>query len=256
MSIYRFIITPLQLDPRSKALLREAHALGFTDLRYLQSHDLYFVEGQLSQEELQQLALKLLSDPVTQSASWDELPASPPNIEADSVILEVSLRPGVTDPVAAEIVRAAHELGIKGVHRAATGQRFILTGLDESQIPLLANQLLANNVIQHWKLGSIEPSFPEEVESSGQVETIAIRNLSDDELLALSKDRRAALEADERLAGLGDGRHVGRGGVVAELHDRAIAKLPFDLLERAFQRLLLVATMRLQQAIQRKTAQC
>ncbi|HNO93684.1 MAG TPA: phosphoribosylformylglycinamidine synthase subunit PurS, partial [Anaerolineales bacterium] len=146
------------------------------------------------------MALKLLSDPVTQNVSWDELPAPLTPPEPDSVILEVSLRPGVTDPVAAEIVRSAYELGINGVHRAATGQRFILTGLDETQIPLLANQLLANNVIQHWKIGSIEPSFPEEVESSGQVETIAIRTLSDDELLALSKDRRAALDLAEMQA--------------------------------------------------------
>jgi phosphoribosylformylglycinamidine synthase len=166
----------------------------------VECQDLYFIEGQLSQEELQQLALKLLSDPVTQTVIWDELPAPHTPPTPDSVILEVSLRPGVTDPVAAEIVRAAHEIGLNGVHRAATGQRFTLTGLEESQIPLLVNQLLANNVIQHWKLGSIEPSFPEEIESSGQVETIAIRNLSDDKLLALSKDRRAALDLAEMQA--------------------------------------------------------
>lgn len=200
MPIYKFLCQHKTNDPRNESYLKGAHALGFQPLQRIIVQDLYFVEGQLSQEELQQLALKLLSDPVTQSVSWDELPAPLTPPEPDSVILEVSLRPGVTDSVAAEIVRAAHEIGLNRVHRAATGQRFILTGLDESQIPLLANQLLANNVIQHWKLGSIEPSFPEEVESSGQVETIAIRNLSDDELLALSKDRRAALDLAEMQA--------------------------------------------------------
>ncbi|MFM8369625.1 MAG: phosphoribosylformylglycinamidine synthase subunit PurS, partial [Chloroflexota bacterium] len=200
MTIYKFSVQQKNIDPRNESYKRGAHALGFHQLQRMECQDLYFIEGQLSQEELQQLALKLLSDPVTQTVIWDELPAPHTPPEADSVILEVSLRPGVTDPVAAEIVRAAHEIGLNGVHRAATGQRFILTGLEESQIPLLVNQLLANNVIQHWKLGSIEPSFPEEVESSGQVETIAIRNLSDDELLALSKDRRAALDWAEMQA--------------------------------------------------------
>jgi AraC-like DNA-binding protein/phosphoribosylformylglycinamidine (FGAM) synthase PurS component len=88
----------------------------------------------------------------------------------------------VTDPVASEIVRAAHELGLHGVHRAATGLRFQVEGLKVDEVEILANQLLANNVIQHWKIGNIEPSFPEEVESSGTVEPISIRNLSDDEL--------------------------------------------------------------------------
>ena len=200
MPINKFLVYNKNNDPRNDGYLRDSQALGFKDLQRIRVQDLYFVEGQLSQEDLGQLALKLLTDPVTQTASWTELPASLLDLEPASVILEVSLRPGVTDPVAAEIVRAAHELGLNGVHRAATGQRFILTGLDESQIPLLANQLLANNVIQHWKIGSIEPSFPEEVASSGQVETIAIRNLSDDELLALSKDRRAALDLAEMQA--------------------------------------------------------
>ena len=60
--------------------------------------------------------------------------------------------------------------------------------------------MLANNVIQHWTIGEIAPSFPQEVESSGAVETISIRNLSDAELLALSKERRAALDLAEMQA--------------------------------------------------------
>ncbi|MFM8875847.1 MAG: phosphoribosylformylglycinamidine synthase subunit PurS, partial [Anaerolineae bacterium] len=154
MTIHKFSVQQKNIDPRNESYKRGAHALGFHQLQRMECQDLYFIEGQLSQEELQQLALKLLSDPVTQTATWAELPASRLDPDPDSVILEVSLRPGVTDPVAAEIVRAAHEIGLNGVHRAATGQRFILTCLKESLIPLLANQLLANNVIQHWKLGS------------------------------------------------------------------------------------------------------
>jgi len=197
MPIYKFLVQNITNDPRNGGYLKDARALGFKHLKSIQVQNLYFIEGQLSQEELQQLALKLLTDPVTDSASWDELHASLLNVEADSAILEVSLRPGVTDPVAAEIVRASHELGIKHVQRAATGQRFEIEGLNEKDLELLAKQLLANNVIQHWKIGGIEPSFPEEVESSGQVETVAIQNLSDDELLAISKDRRAALDLAE-----------------------------------------------------------
>jgi len=82
--------------------------------------DLYFIEGQLSQEMSQQLALKLLSDPVTQDVSWIELPSPLSKPEDDSVILEVALRPGVTDPVAEQIVRAAHELGFNLVGYGCT----------------------------------------------------------------------------------------------------------------------------------------
>ena len=140
MTIHRFITSPLQKDPRAAELLASARALGFHQLQRAECHDLYFIESQLSQVELQQLALKLLSDPVTQSISWDELPAPLTPPEPDSVILEVSLRPGVTDPVAAEIVRAAHEIGLNNVRRAATGSRFQVSGLNVEQVEQLASQ--------------------------------------------------------------------------------------------------------------------
>ena len=161
------------------------------------------MEGQLSQEELQQLALKLLTDPVTQTASWTELPvpSSPP--EKGTVLLEVALRPGVTDPVAEQLVRAAHEIGLDGVLRVATGRRFLL-GFDgpatQFTLEAIARNLLANNVIQQWTIGEITPSFPEEVESSSTVDMIPIRSLNQDGLQALSKERRAALDLAEMQA--------------------------------------------------------
>jgi phosphoribosylformylglycinamidine synthase subunit PurSL len=200
VSIYRFVVRFTHFDPRSAGYLSDAHALGFHNLQRIERQDLYFIEGQLSQEELQRLTLELFTDPVTQSGSWMELPAplSPP--KPGPVILEAALRPGVTDPVAHEIVRAAHELGIKGIQRAATGSRFQIEGLTVEQVEQLAGQLLANHVIQHWKIGGIEPSFPEEVQSSGTIETISILNLTPNELLALSRDRRAALDLAEMQA--------------------------------------------------------
>lgn len=204
MSIYKFLVQNKINDPRNGGLIKDAHALGFHDLHRITVQDLYFAEGQLSQEELQQLALNLLTDPVTQSASWVELPAPLPSTELNSVILEVGYRPGVTDPVAGQIVRAAHELGFHSVQRAATGQRFLLSFGETADAELasrsIAKSILANNVIQHWSLDEITPSFPEETASSGTIKIIPIRNLSNDELLALSKNRRAALDLAEMQA--------------------------------------------------------
>jgi phosphoribosylformylglycinamidine synthase len=203
MSIYRFVVRFNQSDPRSAGYLHDAHALGFNNLQRIICQDLFFIEGQLSQEECRRLALSLLIDPVTQSAEWVELPATEPTRNQSSVMVEVALRPGVTDPVSEQIVRAAHELGFDGVHRASTGLRFLVEGLDSAQIERLAKQLLANAVIQHWTMGEIAPSFPQEAASSGEVTLLPVRNLSDDELLALSKERRAArLERNEGYPGL------------------------------------------------------
>lgn len=199
MPIYRFVVRFNQHDPRSAGLLADARALRFNDLRRIECQDLYFVEGQLSQDEMQRLALTLLTDPVTQSVEAAEAGPSNSRIPG-TVIVEVAYRPGVTDPVAGEIVRAAHELGFSGVHRAATGFRYLIEGGNNVAGHRLAQRLLANAVIQRYTLGEIEPAFPLEAESSGQIETISVRDLTDAQLQALSKERRAALDLPEMQA--------------------------------------------------------
>ncbi|HEX2996517.1 MAG TPA: phosphoribosylformylglycinamidine synthase subunit PurS, partial [Anaerolineales bacterium] len=206
MSIYRFIAQSKFSDPRAEIYLSDARALGFNDLQRITCQDLYFAEGQLSQEICQQLALKLLTDPVTQSMAWTELPTAASTTPAaplsarsstGTIMVEVALRPGVTDPVAEQIVRASRELGLDGVCRAATGMRFLIEGADRETAEKLAKRLLANNVIQQWTIGEITPSFPEETASSGVVETIPVRGLDDERLLAVSKQRLAALDLAE-----------------------------------------------------------
>ncbi|RPJ26216.1 MAG: phosphoribosylformylglycinamidine synthase, partial [Chloroflexi bacterium] len=200
MPIYRFIAQSKFSDPRADIYLSDARALGFNDLQRITCQDLYFIEGQLSQEICKQLALNLLTDPITQSMTWTELPMSPAPLESDSVMVEVALRPGVTDPVAEQIVRASHELGLDGVCRAATGMRFLINGADQITAERLAKRLLANNVIHQWTVGEITPSFPEETGSSGVVATVPVRGLNEDDLLAVSKEHLAALDLAEMRA--------------------------------------------------------
>jgi len=182
-------------DPRSSGLLQDAHALGLANVTGLECHDLYFIEGRLSAADLHRLAIELLSDPVTQTAKWRPAEGQVGNL---SNIIETALRPGVTNPVAEQIVRAAKVIGLGGVERAATGQRYVVRGdVAEPDLHTLARRLLANPVIQRYALGEIEPVFPQPAEASGQVELIPIRELDPNELLALSRDRRAALDLAE-----------------------------------------------------------
>ncbi len=201
MDIYRFVVRfRAASDPRSAALLADARALGFGQLSRLECQDLYFVEGQLEEEEREVLARRLLCDPVTQIAEWTVLPAAPTPRPPDAVLVEVALRPGVTDPVADELVRAAQELGLTGVRRASTGFRYWIHGADEEAARHLAQRLLANTVIHRWAIGEIEPAFPQQAASSGEVEVIRLRGVSDEELLEISRQRRAALDLAEMQA--------------------------------------------------------
>src|SRR3972149_1269360 len=132
----------LSSDPRSAGLLSDAHALGLTQITALEVQDLYFIEGAVTPDRLERLAAELLGDLVAQTSEWRSvgLPQKPgssqrPGFSIDGRVVEVALRPGVTDPVAEQIVRCAKMLGIDGVERAATGQRYIVQGRGERRRP-------------------------------------------------------------------------------------------------------------------------
>jgi phosphoribosylformylglycinamidine synthase len=190
----------LSADPRASGLLLDAHALGLGRVTHFEIQELFFIEGDVSLADLRRLAAELLSDPVAQTSQWR-------NVESAGVvsfgghIIEVALRPGVTDPVADQIVRCAKMIGIDQIERAATGQRYIVHGdLSETDCHTLARRLLANAVIQRYAIGQIDPIFPHPAEASGEVEVVPIVDLDPDGLLDLSRDRRAALDLNEMQA--------------------------------------------------------
>src|SRR5574341_790695 len=195
-------------DPRSSGLLQDAHALGLTNVTGLECQDLYFLKGRLSAADLQRLAAELLTDPVTRTSEWRDIPSfatrngySSFDTRHLTFVIEVALRPGVTDPVAEQIVRAAKVSGLGDVEHASTGQRYVVRGnVTQPDLHTLAHRLLANPVVQRYALGEIEPVFPQLAEASGQVELIPIRELDPDGLLTLSRDRRAALDLPEMRA--------------------------------------------------------
>ncbi|MBI9051552.1 MAG: phosphoribosylformylglycinamidine synthase subunit PurL [Anaerolineaceae bacterium] len=205
--VYKFICEDHRPDnPRSKGYLGDAHALGFTQVNHIQCKDLYFVKGDISEQDQIRLANELLSDPISQRISCQKyLPPIDKNIEPkkiDTWIVEVTLLPGVTDDVAYQIKRASSVLGIEDIENVCTGLQFKITGKDLSEeiINSLIKRLLCNVVIQCASIGFIEPTFPDFPSASDQVEIIHLLTADNEELLEISKVRRAALDLAEMQA--------------------------------------------------------
>lgn len=207
--VYRFLVRPkTKNDPRSIGYLADAHALGINLVQEIECYDLYFVRGLLGKEQAQQLADQLLHDPVTHLVETNILRQQVADqevitrIASPKEIVEVTLRPGVTDPVAEQILRAAKMIGITNINAASTGLRFVVKGenITETVLHQLAARLFANDVIQRYTLGEIVPTFSEVMEASGVVEMIRLRGLNVDALLRVSAERRAALNLEEMLA--------------------------------------------------------
>ncbi|PKL22999.1 MAG: phosphoribosylformylglycinamidine synthase subunit PurL [Spirochaetae bacterium HGW-Spirochaetae-3] len=205
--VYRFLVRPKErpgehCGPRARSLAADARALGLSKIRAVHRAAIYFVRGTIAPKELSLLGRFLFCDPVVEDCAWERVgDAAPAGAPARARRIEVSLRPGVTDPVADEAARAARELGIKGVEAVSTGDAFDVEGdgVTDGDLRLLAERLLCNAVIQRWAIGRIEPSWPDEAAGSGEVERMDVGSMDDAALLALSAERRAALDVAEMV---------------------------------------------------------
>lgn len=204
--IYRFEVQPInENDSYALGLLKDAHVLGMSEVQQIICYQLYYLRGYLEEEQLAEIANQLLHDPVTQQVRWAEIPEERKTqefLQAEGCQVEVALRPGVTDPVAEQILRGTQLINTYEVNAASTGQRFLVKGenITEALLHKMAKRLFSNDVIQRYSLGEIYPAFPEDLSASSEVETIRIRGCSPEDLLAISQDRRAALNLEEMLA--------------------------------------------------------
>lgn len=185
---------PGQPDPRASSLRRAAAALGVT-LKGVETASVYLIEGPFSNRDLHRIVESLLSNPVTELAS---LVTPPPRAGASTV--EVHPLPGVMDPAAQSVQDAIRELlGIDA--RASTGVRYDLQGVAPDQARLLAQRVLANPVIHQITTGPYHPAhLPTGHHYALHLRRVPIRDLSDDQLLKMSREAHLFLSLDEMRA--------------------------------------------------------
>lgn len=177
-------------DAEAEALCRAAAELGIRGVESLRRGRLYFVND-LDVSARSAIASGLLFDPLTDDLSWSRSAA----VEGGRVV-EVLLRPGVTDPVAAAVRRGAGRLGLT-IGDVATGWRFELIGpITDAEVDLLVTRLLANDVIETATIGLATPSGLDDA-AGATTAVIPIRSLGDDDLLRVGAQRRLSMDVTE-----------------------------------------------------------
>jgi phosphoribosylformylglycinamidine (FGAM) synthase PurS component len=141
-------------DAEADRIVREAHGLGFDGALTARVSHMYWIEGDLSEDDARRLAGDLFADPVSQVYA----------LEGDAVdvgdacgwIAEAHFKPGVTDSVGESAAKGAQVIGIEGITKAATGRKLYLLGdLDEEAADRIANRILINDVIQTCELRAL-----------------------------------------------------------------------------------------------------
>ncbi len=208
-SIFRIIVSPRHptFDSSGSRFIQSAQELGLGGLTGCVCARLYFLQGHLSIQDVDRIGRELLADPVVETAASAQLSAtesqSQPATPAPAQhTIEVTLLSGVTDPPAENLVRAARGLGITGLARAATGQRFEITGeMTPATLQRLAAGLFANPVVQRFAIDQpITPPFFPYQAADERVDVIPLRAAPAADLEAISTARRLALNLAEMQA--------------------------------------------------------
>ncbi len=205
MAVYRVEIHPQNPadDPVGAAVLTEIRQLGIAEVHGVQTARVFLLQGApeiLTHSQVHKIASELLADPVTERVVMGHETAGAGRL------VEVHLKPGVMDPVA-----ASAEMGIADLLdlprqpvaiQVRTGRRYVLSGhLTPETSTQIARRLLANDSIEQIHESAFTPAeFPRGKVYQFQRVEVPIRNLTDDQLQQLSRRGHLFLDLAEMKA--------------------------------------------------------
>ncbi len=141
------------VDAEGEGIRQKANDYFGITLRQVRTINILTFDADLSSEQLQTIQTEIFTNPVTQISSFEPLPM------AFDWIIWVGFRPGVRDNPGSTALEAIEDLlRIKLAENEAiyTSKRYCLQGeeLTAEAADKIAGELLANDIIQQWKIFS------------------------------------------------------------------------------------------------------
>jgi phosphoribosylformylglycinamidine synthase II len=193
--IHRIDVRPLDADSLGQAVSQQIIELG-TDAGSVATRRIFLVDSDATTDTLRSAANALFADPIVEG--FDLVDRAP----ADSGSrIEVHLKPGVMDPVAASAEMALRDLGV-AVRQIRTGRAFLLANpLDRPALQRIASRVLANGVIESVHFDAFLPTeFSTGHDHDFTLRHVAIRDLNDEQLRKLSREGHLFLSLGEMKA--------------------------------------------------------
>ena len=183
-------------DVHANEVQGDIEQLGIRSIEAVQSIRVFLIEGDLTDAEVNRVARELLVDPVSE-AYYIGRGGAPAGL-AKATLIEVHLKPGVTDPVAGSAMMAIRDMGLTA-QSVRTARKYVILGsLNERESQLIAQRVLSNDCIEEVIFGSDgEPPSPYLSPFQLELVDLPILGLDDEGLLALSKKRDLFLNLAE-----------------------------------------------------------
>jgi phosphoribosylformylglycinamidine synthase len=212
------------VDQVAERLAAEAADLGIADNLQVHAARGYLLEGELTKQQVAQVAEELLVDGVVERTvlglTGDEQLASTglaTNGHGPGRLIHVLPKPGVTDPVAESTrqVLVDRDLPVAAVR---TLRKYWFGQLNDEQVERLCSKLLANDSIEQVVVGPLdmqrlEPGTRYEFQKT----SVPLRDMDDAQLSQLSRDGQLYLTLTEMQTIQAHFQQLGRDPVDVEL---------------------------------------
>lgn len=192
---------PGMVDAAGEGIRRDIEELGVEGITSVRVVDVYRIEGEITQAEMEEICRSLLTDDVLQCYTFEQegrkksTPAAAD--KGPTWTVEVAYNPGVMDPVQESARKGIRDLGIKGVRSVRTAKKYLIWGsITAEQIQLISESLLANVVIQHVVIGEEQPARPTKTQPFQRIE-VDLLDADDDRLMRISRERVLSLTVEE-----------------------------------------------------------
>jgi len=182
-------------DARGLGLVKDIHDFGITTVKNIRVVEIYWLDADLTPEELDLIGRLLLADTVTQDYSCKQSYQTENEADTGCHTIEVAYNAGVMDPVEGSVLKAIRDLGIGTIRAVKTSKRYYIEGkLAKRQLELICSRLLVNPIIQHV-VEQEQYGFPESPQYRFKFEEVNILGSNKEELLKQFGFTAAELEA-------------------------------------------------------------
>src|SRR5687767_14714564 len=134
---------------------------------------IFLLDTDADRIQVQTIAARLLADPVVEQATVVSAGDAPDDANGSASRIEIHLKPGVMDPVAASTAMAIRDMGYR-VNEVRTGRAYLIEGnVPQADLRHIASRILANGVIESVHF---EPYLPTEF-AHGHEYTLKLRHV-------------------------------------------------------------------------------
>ncbi len=187
-----------EIDYEGRRILADGRGLGVETLRDVRTARSFLIQTSLDRTQIDQLARRLLTDPVVEDFVTRPLPSREAAETNGHVLLNVLFKPGVTDNVAQSARKAMSDLGFGTDAVSMCRKYWINADTAPADVDRLCAKLLANDAIEHVVRGPL----PLDNISLGSdyefvLRRVAIRDLDDEALRRLSSEGQLYLSVTE-----------------------------------------------------------